>query len=163
MSQGILTYVSPDEYLRLERQAEYKSEYLNGEIFGMSGASRQHNLITGNIGAEFNRQLKGKPCEAYTSDMRVMVRSNGFYTYPDVIVVCGEPQFEDKDKEEINRKSGLAYAAGFSLFAAVLAGLIAGWLLDRWLGTSPWLLITGIILGAAAGFYELIRSASKIS
>ena len=69
----------------------------------------------------------------------------------------------DDDKEEINRKSGLAYAAGFSLFAAVLAGLIAGWLLDRWLGTSPWLLITGIILGAAAGFYELIRSASKIS
>ena len=69
----------------------------------------------------------------------------------------------DDDKEEINRKSGLAYAAGFSLFAAVLAGLIAGWLLDRWLGTSPWLLIAGIILGAAAGFYELIRSASKIS
>ena len=69
----------------------------------------------------------------------------------------------DDDKEEINRKSGLAYAAGFSLFAAVLAGLIAGWLLDRWLGTSPWLLITGIILGACAGFYELIRSASKIS
>ena len=68
----------------------------------------------------------------------------------------------DNDKEEINRKSGLAYAAGFSLFAAVLAGLIAGWLLDRWLGTSPWLLITGIILGAGAGFYELIRSASKI-
>ena len=69
----------------------------------------------------------------------------------------------DDDKEEINRKSGLAYAAGFSLFAAVLAGLFAGWLLDRWLRTSPWLLITGIILGAAAGFYELIRSASKIS
>src|SRR2546429_1224082 len=101
MSQGILTYVSPDEYLRLERQAEYKSEYLNGEIFAMSGASRQHNLITGNIGAEFNRQLKGKPCEAYTSDMRVMVRSNGFHTYPDVIVVCGEPQFEDKEVDTL--------------------------------------------------------------
>ena len=70
---------------------------------------------------------------------------------------------DEDNKEEINRKSGLAYAAGFSLFAAVLAGLIAGWLLDRWLGTSPWLLITGIILGAGAGFYELIRSASKIS
>jgi Uma2 family endonuclease len=101
MSQRILTYVSPDEYLRLERQAEYKSEYLNGEIFAMSGASRQHNLITGNIGAEFNRQLKGKPCEAYTSDMRVKVSSNGFYTYPDVIVVCGEPQFEDKEVDTL--------------------------------------------------------------
>ena len=69
----------------------------------------------------------------------------------------------DNDKEEINRKSGLAYAAAFSLFASVLAGLIVGWLLDRWLGTNPWLLVTGIVLGAAAGFYEFIRSASKIS
>jgi ATP synthase protein I len=69
----------------------------------------------------------------------------------------------DNDKEEVNRKSGLAYAAAFSLFASVLAGIIVGWLLDRWLGTSPWLLVTGIVLGAAAGFYEFIRSTSKIS
>ena len=69
----------------------------------------------------------------------------------------------DNDKEELNRKSGLAYAAAFSLFASVLAGLIVGWLLDRWLGTNPWLLVTGIVLGAAAGFYEFIRSTSKIS
>ena len=67
------------------------------------------------------------------------------------------------DKENINRKSGLAYAAAFSLFAAVVAGLIVGWLLDRWLGTSPWLLVTGIVLGMVAGFYEFIRSASRIS
>ena len=101
MSQRILTYISPQEYLRRERLAEYKSEYLNGEIFAMSGASREHNLITGNIGAELNRQLRGKPCEAYTSDMRVKVRSNGLYTYPDVIVVCGEPQFEDKEVDTL--------------------------------------------------------------
>jgi ATP synthase protein I len=69
----------------------------------------------------------------------------------------------DEEKEEINRKSGLAYAAAFSLFSAVVAGLIVGWLLDRWLGTKPWLLVTGIILGAAAGFYEFIRSTAKIS
>jgi ATP synthase protein I len=65
--------------------------------------------------------------------------------------------------EETNRKSGLAYAAAISLFAAVLAGLIVGWLLDRWLGTSPWLLVLGIVLGAAAGFYEFIRQTSKLS
>ena len=70
---------------------------------------------------------------------------------------------DEDNKEEINRKSGLAYAAGFSLFAAVLAGLIVGWLLDRWLGTRPWLLATGIVLGAAAGFYEFIRQTAKIS
>jgi ATP synthase protein I len=70
---------------------------------------------------------------------------------------------DQDDKEEINRRSGLAYAAAFSLFAAVVGGLIVGWLLDRWLGTSPWLLVTGIVLGAAAGFYEFIRATSKIS
>ena len=70
---------------------------------------------------------------------------------------------EDNDKEEINRKTGLAYAAAFSLFAAVVSGLLLGWLLDRWLGTGPWLLVAGVVLGAAAGFYELIRTSSKIS
>jgi ATP synthase protein I len=69
----------------------------------------------------------------------------------------------EEDKEEINRKSGLAYAAAFSLFAAVVSGLIAGWLLDRWLGTRPWLLVVGIVLGSAAGFYEFIRASSKLS
>jgi len=65
--------------------------------------------------------------------------------------------------EETNRKTGLAYAAALSLFAAVVAGLIIGWLLDRWLGTRPWLLVLGIVLGAAAGFFEFIRAASKLS
>jgi ATP synthase protein I len=69
----------------------------------------------------------------------------------------------EDDQQEINRKSGLAYAAAFSLFAAVAGGLFLGWLLDRWLGTRPWLLVTGIVLGSAAGFYELIRSSSKLS
>jgi len=95
MSQKILTFVSPEEYLRRERQAEYKSEYLNGEIFAMSGASEAHNLIAGNIFGELRRQLRERPGRAYISDMRVKVHANGLYTYPDVIVVCGEPQFED--------------------------------------------------------------------
>jgi ATP synthase protein I len=69
----------------------------------------------------------------------------------------------DDDQQEANRKAGVAYAAAFSLFASVVSGLILGWLLDRWLGTKPWLLVVGIVLGAAAGFYELIRSASKLS
>jgi Uma2 family endonuclease len=96
MSQQVKSYVSPEEYLRLERQAEYKSEYLNGEIFAMSGASRKHNLITVNIASSLNQQLRGKSCEVYTSDMRVKVTATGLYTYPDVIVVCGEPKFEDE-------------------------------------------------------------------
>jgi ATP synthase protein I len=69
----------------------------------------------------------------------------------------------DDDLEEVNRKSGLAYAAAFSLFAAVVSGLILGWLLDRWLGTHPWLLVAGLVLGSAAGFYQFIRATSKLS
>jgi ATP synthase protein I len=69
----------------------------------------------------------------------------------------------DRSDEETNRKSGLAYTAAFSLFASVVSGLIIGWLLDRWLGTKPWLLVLGIVLGGAAGFYEFIRAASKLS
>jgi Uma2 family endonuclease len=95
MSQQIKTYVGPQEYLRLERQAEYKSEYLNGEIFAMTGASRKHNLITTNISSSLHDQVKNRPCEVYAVDMRVKVHANGLYTYPDVAVVCGEPQFED--------------------------------------------------------------------
>ena len=69
----------------------------------------------------------------------------------------------DRSDEETNRKTGLAYAAALSLFAAVVSGLIVGWLLDRWLGTRPWLLVSGIVLGAAAGFYEFVRQTSKLS
>jgi Uma2 family endonuclease len=95
MSRQIKSYISPEEYLALERKAEYKSEYLHGEIFGMTGASRKHNLISVNISSELSGQLKGKSCEVYASDMRVKVAASGLYTYPDVVVVCGEPQFED--------------------------------------------------------------------
>ena len=69
----------------------------------------------------------------------------------------------EDDQQETNRKTGLAYAAAFSLFAAVVSGLIVGWLLDRWLGTRPWLLVVGIILGAIAGFYEFISASAKLS
>jgi ATP synthase protein I len=69
----------------------------------------------------------------------------------------------EDNQQETNRKSGLAYAAGFSLFTAVLAGLIAGWLMDRWLGTQPWLLVAGIVLGAGVGFYQFIRVSSRLS
>ena len=95
MSQQIVPYVSPEEYLRLERQAEYKSEYVNGEIFAMTGASRKHNLVAGNIFRELGQQLRSRQCEAYVGDMRVKVTATGLYTYPDVVVVCGEPKFED--------------------------------------------------------------------
>jgi F0F1-type ATP synthase assembly protein I len=68
----------------------------------------------------------------------------------------------EREDQETTRKSGLAYAAAFNLFASVvsLAGL--GWLLDRWLETAPWLLVSGIVLGAVVGFYQFIRITSKL-
>ena len=89
------SYVTPEEYLIFERAAEYKNEYFDGEIYAMTGASRKHNLIAGNIVGSLWQQLRGKPCEVYPSDMRVRIPSANIYTYPDVVVVCGEPQFED--------------------------------------------------------------------
>jgi Uma2 family endonuclease len=96
MSSVPKTYYTPQEYLAIERQAEFKSEYLAGEMFAMSGASRKHNLIAGNVNGEARYQLRDRPCEVYQSDMRVKVSPTGLYTYPDVVIVCGEPEFEDE-------------------------------------------------------------------
>jgi Uma2 family endonuclease len=93
--------LTPQEYLALERRAETKSEYLRGEMFAMAGASRQHNLIATNVAAEFRQQLRERPCEVYQADMRVKISSTGLYTYPDVTVVCGEPQFEDAEVDTL--------------------------------------------------------------
>lgn len=89
-------YFSPQEYLALERQAEYKSEYFDGELFARAGASRWHNLIVTNIIRELSLQLKGRQCNVYSSDMRVKVSQTGLYTYPDVLVVCDKEEFEDE-------------------------------------------------------------------
>ncbi len=86
---------TPEQYLALERNQEYKNEYFNGQLFAMGGASRQHNQITFNIAGELRSQMKGRPCIAYVNDMRVKVSQTGLYTYPDVAAACGEPQFED--------------------------------------------------------------------
>jgi Uma2 family endonuclease len=86
---------TPQQYLALERDAEYKSEFVGGQIYATSGASREHILIARNIFAELHAQLRSQPCESYMGDMRVKVSSTGMYTYPDVVVVCGEPHFED--------------------------------------------------------------------
>lgn len=96
MSSQPNSYLTPEEYLAIERQSETKHEYFKGEVFAMVGASRKHNLIAGNIFGELRQQLKGKSCEAYTNDMRMRIPVTDLYTYPDVIVVCGEPNFEDE-------------------------------------------------------------------
>jgi Uma2 family endonuclease len=90
--KGLLT---PEEYLAIERDVPTKHEYYRGEMFAMSGASREHNLITVNISASLHEQLRNRPCEVYQNDMRVKVAATGAYVYPDVVVTCQKPRFED--------------------------------------------------------------------
>jgi Uma2 family endonuclease len=92
---------TPEEYLALERKAEYRSEYFAGEIFAMSGASEHHNLIVGNVFAALHTQFRNRPCRVYASDMRVKVSPTGLYTYPDVVAVCGAPRFDDEQKDTL--------------------------------------------------------------
>lgn len=90
------TTYTVEEYLALERSAlEGKSEFVDGQIFAMAGASREHNLIAVNITRELSNQLKGRPCETYASDMRVKAAQAKSYHYPDLSIVCGTPEFED--------------------------------------------------------------------
>ena len=94
-STAVQTYLTPEEYLAWERKAEFKNEYLRGHIVAMSGASYQHTLITMNISGELYIQLKGRACTVHTNDMRVRTSPDTSYFYPDVLVVCDEPRFED--------------------------------------------------------------------
>lgn len=88
---------SPVEYLELERAAGYKSEYYQGEIFAMAGASRNHNRIAGTLYVKIGSYLEGKPCNFYPSDMRVHIPANGLYTYPDLLVVSGKEEYLDEE------------------------------------------------------------------
>ncbi len=90
-----------EEYLDLERESETRHEYFDGEIFAMSGASREHNLIGTNIVGALHARLKRQGCEQYANDMRVRVPATGLYTYPDVVVVCEPPRFEDDRRETL--------------------------------------------------------------
>ena len=89
------TIYTPEEYLYLERKSTFKNEYLSGKILAMSGASRAHNFITLDIATEINIQLRDRDCEVYSGDMRVKERLSDSYFYPDVVIACGESQFED--------------------------------------------------------------------
>jgi len=92
---------TPEEYLALERDAPTKSEYVDGEIFAMAGASRRHTKISFNLAVEIGRQLKGRPCTGHSNDMRVKVAPTGMYTYPDMVVVCGREQFEEGEVDTL--------------------------------------------------------------
>lgn len=94
-------YYSEQEYLEIERDADYKSEYYNGEIFAMAGAGHNHNRIVENLTGECYIAFKGKSCRTYSSDQRIHIPETGLYTYPDLLIVCDKNQYIDDKKDTI--------------------------------------------------------------
>ena len=93
--------ISPDDYLTWERQQTYKSEYVGGKVVAMAGASIKHNKILGNLLGTIQPYLKGKPCDIYPSDLRVLVKAKDAYFYPDATIVCGELELSDEFRDTI--------------------------------------------------------------
>ena len=83
-----IAFVNEEEYLEGEKIAELKHEYVDGHIYAMAGAHSNHNVLSGNVHGEFRNHLKGKPCRAYMSDMKVRIANGSKYYYPDVLVNC---------------------------------------------------------------------------
>jgi len=95
-----ITHHTAQEYLDLERQAEFRSEYIDGQIVAMSGGSFAHSLIGTNLGRTLGNALERTPCYVVNSDMRVRVDPR-LYTYPDVTVICDEPALEDAERDTL--------------------------------------------------------------
>jgi Uma2 family endonuclease len=90
-----------EQYLKIEREAEFRSEYLNGEVVAMSGGTRRHALIAMAAGARLDEQLRGKPCAVAGSDLRLFCRPANILTYPDIVVFCEPAQFLDGDEDTL--------------------------------------------------------------
>jgi Uma2 family endonuclease len=122
MSAQAQPRLTPEQYLELERAAEFRHEYYNGRMYAMSGGSFPHVIVIGNLSSELRLALKKTSCIVATSDLRIRVSPNGLYTYPDIAVVCGPPKLLDGHKDtllnpvliiEVLSPSTEAYDRGF--------------------------------------------------
>ena len=93
--------LSPQEYLEIERAAEFRSEYYGGRMYAMSGGSVRHSVLIASLARELGIALKGRPCSVASSDLRLRVSPGGLYTYPDVVIFCGEAQVADDQKDTL--------------------------------------------------------------
>jgi Uma2 family endonuclease len=101
MASSPATFITPEQYLELDRKAERPSEYYRGEMFPVEGATRAHSLIVTNVAGVFRTLLKHRSCEVYSSTLRLRVTATGLYAYPDVMVACGEPLFADDQADTL--------------------------------------------------------------
>ena len=101
MSTRPKPFLTPEQYLASERAGDRKHEYYRGEVFAMVGASFEHVGIAANLVALLHGQLQGSPCRVFSSDLRIKVSRTGLYTYPDVGVVCDQPEFDDEHNDTL--------------------------------------------------------------
>ncbi len=93
------TNLTPEDYLNFEREADARHEFLDGAIYQMAGESLSHSRVCVNLSGEVRNKLKGKPCEALSPNMKVRTTTASLFSYPDLTIVCGEPQFHDRKKD----------------------------------------------------------------
>jgi len=101
MSMQAKKLLTPEEYLALERAAEFRSEYHNGEMLAMAGGTEAHTMLVDNLISQLHLRLRGGPCRAYSNNMRVKIGAAGSYLYPHVVIACGERQFLDDRRDTL--------------------------------------------------------------
>ncbi len=122
MSAHAQPRLTDEEYLALERKAEFRNQFYDGIMYAMSGGSPTHAFVISAMAREFGNAFKKRPCRVASSDFRVRVSRGGLYTYPDIVVVCDEPKYSDDQKDtlvnptlliEVLSPSTEAYDRGF--------------------------------------------------
>ena len=101
MATNPISRLTEEEYLAIERASEFRSEFFDGEMFAMSGASMQHGRLQQNLSGELWSRLRGGECESFSAGLRVRVGKSRIYTYPDIIVVCGKPVLADDHQDNL--------------------------------------------------------------
>lgn len=101
MATQTFPLLTVQQYLELERAAEFRSEYIDGQMYAMAGGGRNHALIAMEVGSSLNRQLRGKPCATAGSDLRLYSKQEKILTYPDIVVFCEPAQFLDGDRDTL--------------------------------------------------------------
>jgi Uma2 family endonuclease len=99
MSLPQTSFFTSKEYLSFERSTDARHEYLDGHVYAMAGESLEHSRICINVGGELRASLKNRACEVLSPNMKVVTSPVGLFGYPDVVVVCGEPQFHDERRD----------------------------------------------------------------
>jgi Uma2 family endonuclease len=93
--------LTPEQYLEIERRAEFRSEYYRGVMYAMAGGSSAHSLIIVNFCGELRQAVKGQKCYVFQTDLRLRVSPAGLFTYPDMMVVCGDPAYADDRRDTV--------------------------------------------------------------